>query len=68
MELDEKKNLFLNRFCRLNKKRNDPSSLENHFVLRGYVRDVTEQGIIFETTMQTSFISWTEICDLVVLQ
>lgn len=53
----EKKDLFLNKFCKLEKK--------NGFVLSGNVLEVTDSGIIFQTNQKTSYIGWDEIRELI---
>jgi len=52
----DKKTLFLNKFCKLEKR--------NGFVLDGTVLDVDDNGIIFKTRQKTSFIGWDEINEL----
>jgi hypothetical protein len=52
----DKKELFLNKYCKLEKK--------SGFVLNGRVIDVTDFGIIFQTLQATSFISWNEILEI----
>lgn len=52
----EKRDLFLNKTCKLEKK--------NGFFLIGIVIDLDEHGVIFKTSQCTSFISWDEIDEL----
>ena len=52
----DKFTLFLNKFCKLEKR--------DGFILNGWVRGITAQGVIFETTQLSSFIAWDEIIEL----
>ena len=53
----EKRELFLNKKCKLEKK--------NHFFLIGIVLDIDERGVVFQTTQATSYISWDDIKELI---
>ena len=55
----DKKELFFNKKCKLEKK--------SGFFLIGIVKDIDEIGIIFETVQSTSFVSWDEIKELLLL-
>lgn len=55
----DKAKLFLNKKCKLEKK--------SGFFLIGKVKDIDNLGIIFETAQSTSFVSWTEIKELLLL-
>jgi len=53
----DKKDLFLNKYCKLEKS--------NGFLLSGTVIDIDEFGVLFRTAQKTAFIAWTEIKQLI---
>lgn len=53
----DKRELFLNKFCKLVKA--------NDYCLFGTVVDIDDHGVMFQTKQRTSFISWTEIKQIV---
>jgi hypothetical protein len=56
--MSEKKNVFLNKLCTLEKK--------NGFLLHGIVIEVVgDLGIVFQTEQLTSYIAWSDISNLV---
>jgi hypothetical protein len=57
MRKEEIPTLFLNKFVKLVKK--------NDFVLYGYIREINDTGLHFETDQATSFISLDTIADIV---
>ena len=52
----DQKNNFLNKRCKLVRKDN--------FVLYGYVREITNTYVIFETTQKTSMIGFNDIKEI----
>jgi len=54
-----KEEIFLNKRCSV--------TYHNGFVLKGTVTDADDDGIIFQTTQKTSFISWKTIKDIQII-
>ena len=59
--MDDRESLFLNKLCKIELKR-------NNFVLTGYVREIDNFGILFQTTQKTAYIGWDQILELVPLK
>lgn len=47
---------FQDKYCQL--------TFKDGFILRGWVDDVNDAGVIFRTEQKSSFISWDEIAQL----